>query len=148
LPATRSSDTSAPAEAQDLHVLLVDDNVINRKVGSKILKRLGYAPVVVSSGADAVESCKAADFDIVLMDIEMPDMDGIAATARIREEVPAARIPYVVALTANAMASERENYLQSGMDDYLSKPIDVDALTASLQAAADRRTARLAARSA
>ena len=65
----------------------------------------------------------------------MPEMDGIAATARIRELLPADRIPYITALTANAMSAERDNYLQSGMDGYLSKPIDISALTETIQAA-------------
>jgi len=126
----------------DLKILLVDDNAINQKVGQKILKRLGFEPVVVSSGAQAIESCQSMDFHIVLMDIEMPDMDGIAATNRIREVIPEDRIPFIVALTANAMNSERENYLRSGMDDYLSKPIDIDALTKSINSAKKLRKKR------
>ncbi len=122
-------------DSADLHILLVDDNLINQKVGSKILKRLGYSPDVVGSGEEAIESCQTEDYDVVLMDIEMPDMDGIAATRRIRDSVPLERMPYIIALTANAMASEKETYLESGMDDYLSKPIDVEALTGSLEAA-------------
>jgi len=145
--AAQASAPSLPLEAHDLRVLLVDDNMINRKVGAKILRRLGYAPAIVGSGEEAVAACNAEHFDIVLMDIEMPDMDGIAATARIRETVAAQDMPYIVALTANAMASERENYLQSGMDDYLSKPIDVDALTKSLLAAAALRAERQGAAS-
>jgi signal transduction histidine kinase/DNA-binding response OmpR family regulator len=128
----------------DLKILLVDDNAINQKVGQKILKRLGFEPVVVSSGAQAIECCQSMDFHIVLMDIEMPDMDGIAATNRIREVIPEDRIPFIVALTANAMNSERENYLRSGMDDYLSKPIDIDALTKSIASAKKLRKKRAA----
>lgn len=139
---------SKTADAQtdhDLRVLLVDDNSINQKVGRKILKRLGYNPVVVSSGEEAIESCQNSEFHIVLMDIEMPDMDGIAATNHIRSLIPDDRVPYIVALTANAMNSERENYLKSGMDDYLSKPINVEALTESLVAARKLRDSRTAA---
>lgn len=131
--------------SHDLRVLLVDDNSINQKVGRKILKRLGYDPVVVSSGEEAIETCQGTEFDIVLMDIEMPDMDGIAATNHIRALLPEDSVPYIVALTANAMNSERENYLKSGMDDYLSKPIDVEALTQSLVAAKKLRDSRLTA---
>jgi CheY-like chemotaxis protein len=129
----------------DLRILLVDDNAINQKVGRKILKRLGFDPVVVSSGEEAIETCQTEDFHIVLMDIEMPDMDGIAATNHIRELIPQDRVPYIVALTANAMNSERENYLSSGMDDYLSKPIDVDALAKSIGSAKRLRERRAAA---
>jgi CheY-like chemotaxis protein len=79
------------------------------------------------------------------MDIEMPEMDGITATAHIREQLSADQVPYIVALTANAMSSERESYLQSGMDDYLSKPIDVAALTESINAAHELKRQRSAA---
>ncbi len=149
-PDTAQIDRSPQAEAEsdlvsarDVRVLLVDDNTINQKVGQKILKRLGYDPVVVSSGMEAIESCTSEDFDIVLMDIEMPDMDGIAATHQIREALAGKRVPFIVALTANAMSEERDKYLRSGMDDYLSKPIDVDALSKSIKAARVRRAAQV-----
>lgn len=135
------------SDGKDLKILLVDDNSINQKVGRKILKRLGYDPVVVSSGLEAIEACQSDEYHVVLMDIEMPDMDGIAATNQIRSLLPDDRVPYIVALTANAMNSERENYLKSGMDDYLSKPIDVDALTGSLSLATELRDNRAAAQS-
>ena len=143
----------APARAedpfeQDLRVLLVDDNAINRKVGRKILSRLGYDPVIVGSGEEAIDACRNGDFHIVLMDIEMPEMDGIAATERIRAALPEERVPYIVALTANALSTERENYLRSGMDDYLSKPIDVDALGESLASARRLKETRAAAQTA
>lgn len=128
-----------------LSVLLVDDNSINRKVGQKILQSLGYDPVVVGSGAEAVERCQSDDFDVVLMDIEMPDMDGIATTEKIRALLSEDRVPYIIALTANAMTSERDNYLKSGMDDYLSKPIDVDALVASFDSARQHRNGQSSA---
>lgn len=118
-----------------LEILLVDDNSINRKIGFKILKRLGFEATVVNSGADAIEACLRQSFNVVLMDIEMPDMDGVATTAELRNQLPKEAHPYIVALTANAMASDRESYLQSGMDDYLSKPIDIQQLTECLQRA-------------
>jgi CheY-like chemotaxis protein len=135
--ATRdAADAACRPDGAPLSILLVDDNRINQKVASKILGRLGYAPDVVSSGEEAVRACFAGRYDLVLMDIEMPDMDGIAATALIRQRLAKPDQPYIVALTANAMATERERYLRSGMDDYLSKPLDVGALIASLRAAA------------
>ncbi|GAB5468962.1 MAG: hypothetical protein Kilf2KO_19920 [Rhodospirillales bacterium] len=126
----------------DLAILLVDDNAINRKVGRKILKRLGFDCAVVASGEEAIESCLSERYDVVLMDIEMPEMDGITAAGQIRDRIDPDNVPYIVALTANAMASERESYLRSGMDDYLSKPIDVEALSESLRAAARLRQSR------
>ncbi|MEO1191710.1 MAG: response regulator [Pseudomonadota bacterium] len=126
----------------DLKILLVDDNAINRKVGKKILGRLGYGCDLATSGEEAVEACRASSYDAVLMDIEMPEMDGMTAAGLIKDHLGAERRPYIVALTANAMASERESYLEAGMDDYLSKPIDVEALSQSLEEAADFRRAQ------
>ena len=122
-----------------LKVLLVDDNGINRKIGSKILGRLGLDPVVVSSGKEAIDICAERAFDVVFMDIEMPDMDGVAATSTLRARLPRSEHPYIVALTANAMAEDREGYLRSGMDDYLSKPIDVERLAECLKRAKQHR---------
>lgn len=118
-----------------LSIILVDDNAINRKIGAKVLSRLGFEPTVVSSGAAALAACAVQEFDVVFMDIEMPDMDGVTATAHLRETLNGKPAPYVVALTANAMVSDRESYLQSGMDDYLSKPIDIEALKNCLRRA-------------
>ncbi len=135
---TAKSETGAAPDPQDqseVRILLVDDNMINRKVGRKILERLGHKPIVVNSGEEAIESCKADRFDLILMDIEMPDMDGITATRQIRAMSAEHEMPFIVALTANAMSSEREYYLKSGMDDYLSKPIDVEALNDSISRA-------------
>ena len=130
-------DADVPAAVEPLSILLVDDNAINQKVAKKILNRLGYAPDIVSSGQEAIDACLSRRFDVVLMDVEMPGMDGITAARLIREQTAAEQAPYLVALTANAMASDRESYLHSGMDDYLSKPIDVGALSKSLRAAAE-----------
>ncbi|MEO0402359.1 MAG: response regulator, partial [Pseudomonadota bacterium] len=138
--ATETGNPTAPGAALELSILLVDDNRINRKVGSKILQTNGFTPDVVSSGAEAIAQTKAKTYDVVLMDIEMPDMDGITATGHIHAALDDKTRPYIVALTANAMASERDSYLKSGMDGYLSKPIDVDALMDTLHAANDFRT--------
>ncbi len=131
-------EPAAPVD-QDLRILVVDDNLINQKVAKKTLKRLGYEPDIVDGGEAAIERCLAEDYHVVLMDIEMPDMDGITASGLIREKLPADRHPYIVALTANAMASERETYLGAGMDGYLSKPLDVEALIETLETASSSR---------
>lgn len=132
---TKSVEINTQIGKSTLAILLVDDNRINRKVGTKILQAQGFEPDIVCSGGEAVEGCKSKAYDVVLMDIEMPEMDGITATGLIREALNDEERPYIVALTANALSSERERYLKSGMDDYLSKPIDVDALVAALKAA-------------
>ena len=120
---------------KDLSILLVDDNKINLKVGGKILKKIGFSADTASSGQEAIDLCAKADYDIVLMDIEMPGMDGLAASASIRDAAFGGRRPFIVALTANAMVSDRESYLAAGMDDYLSKPVSEAALVDSLRAA-------------
>ncbi len=132
------------AKSNGLEILLVDDNAINRKIGLKVLSRLNYAPVIVESGAEAITAFDDRSFDVVFMDIEMPDMDGVTATAKLREAVAAERHPYVVALTANAMAQDRESYLRSGMDDYLTKPINIDDLKDCLDRAAEFNRSRAA----
>ncbi|MEM6306046.1 MAG: response regulator [Pseudomonadota bacterium] len=146
-PAVRLAEDSGPQDqkpAGDLKILLVDDNSINRKVGAKILGRLGYAADLAKSGQAAIEACQAKPYDLVLMDIEMPEMDGLAATRALREGIPAGQIPFIVALTANALAEERQHYLDSGMDGYLSKPIDLDDLMEALNNAMRFRDERVA----
>ena len=112
-----------------LKILLVDDNKTNRLVGTKILNRLGYEPVVESSAVDAIERLKTQQIDLVLMDIEMPELDGVGATYRIRQlDKPASAHVFIIAMTANAMVGDRERYLKAGMDGYISKPIRLKAL--------------------
>ena len=129
--------TENQRQHQSLEILLVDDNAINRKVGKKILVQLGFDPVLVTSGSGAIAACEAKSFDVVFMDIEMPELDGVTATSMLRDAMPAEKMPYIVALTANAMASDRESYLRSGMDDYLSKPIETAKLSDCLERATD-----------
>lgn len=124
-----------------LSVLLVDDNQTNRKIGSKILDRLGYKAEIASSGHEAVEACRNRYFDLVLMDIEMPEMGGVEAMQRIRDGAVGSA-PYVVALTANAIIGDRERYLASGFDDYLSKPIRLEELIRSIEKAAAHQSFR------
>ena len=124
------------ASKYPLSILLVDDNATNRKLASKVFARLGYTIELASDGHSAVDTFGRGAHDVVFMDIEMPDMDGIEATRLIRSSVPdGARQPYVVALTANAMSGDRERYLQAGLDDYVSKPVHVEELVASLRRA-------------
>ena len=105
-------------------VLLVEDNVINQKVARALLERAGHQVTVAGQGADALARIEAGDYDIVLMDIQMPVMDGLEATRLIRARGDAkARLP-IIAMTANAMEGAREEYLAAGMDEYISKPIE------------------------
>jgi PAS domain S-box-containing protein len=118
-----------------LRILLAEDNVVNQKVALKILERMGYRADVASNGKEAVEAVKRWPYDVVLMDVQMPEMDGVEATTRIREWQGENR-PWIIALTANALQGDKEKYLGVGMDDYLSKPIKIEELARVLTQAA------------
>ncbi len=113
-------------------LLVAEDNPVNRKVIGRTLEKLGYTPLIVDDGAAALAALHADDFDLVLMDIEMPVMDGTTATRRLRAELPAARQPVVVAITAHALGDQRGELLDRGLDDYLAKPIRAPELSALL----------------
>ncbi|MDP6605211.1 MAG: response regulator [Dehalococcoidia bacterium] len=114
-------------------ILVAEDNVVNQKVIVLTLERLGYRADVVANGRDAVDALSARTYDVVLMDCQMPEMDGFQATAEIRrQEAPGIHTP-IVALTANAMAGDRDGCLEAGMDDYLSKPLRVPDLQRVLE---------------
>ena len=113
------------------HVLLVEDNFVNQKVAVRFLDRLGCTVEVASNGAEGVLACQERHFDIVLMDLQMPVMDGMTATRKIREWETSGHIP-IVALTANAMTGDRELCEAAGMDGYLTKPIEVERLRSVL----------------
>ncbi len=113
-------------------VLVVEDNAVNRKVAVALLDNLGYITDTANDGVEAVEALTRSDYDVVLMDCQMPRMDGYEATARIRANEHGKHTP-IVAMTASAMASDRERCLAEGMDDYLAKPIDRTALSRTLR---------------
>ena len=121
------------AEQYPLRILLAEDNQVNQKVANKILQKLGYRIDIVANGLEAVEAAKRQSYDVLFMDIQMPEMDGIEATTSIRNSVPQEKQPYIIAMTANALVGDREKYLKAGMDDYVSKPIRIDELIASME---------------
>ena len=119
--------------AQGLRILLAEDNLINQKVASAILEKHGCKVAVANNGQEALLALEKQGYDLVLMDVEMPVMDGLTATGLIRaqERHKGGRIP-IIALSAHAMSGDREKFIAAGMDDYLSKPIDLAKLTAKL----------------
>jgi PAS domain S-box-containing protein len=119
-------------QRRPLRILLAEDNVINQKVATRILSQMGYRPDVVHNGLEAIEALDRAKYDVVLMDIQMPDMDGLEATRQIRKRFTGNKRPWIIAMTANAMDSDRKNCFESGMDGYLSKPVRIEALEAEL----------------
>ena len=112
-----------------LAILLVEDNPINQKVASRVLERAGHCVTIAGNGVEAIDQVSGRDFDLVLMDVMMPEMDGLSATVAIRErEQGTDRHLPIVALTANAMDGDREKCLEAGMDGYVSKPIQLPIL--------------------
>ena len=105
---------------RDIRILVAEDNVINQKVARLSLQRLGYRATIVADGAEALEQLAEVDYDVVLMDMQMPKLDGLAATRQIRAS--RLRQPYIIAMTANATVRDRGACLDAGMNDYISKP--------------------------
>ena len=121
-----------PAASLALRVLLAEDNVVNQKVAVRLLARLGVVPDVAANGVEAVTAVRRQSYDVVFMDVQMPEMDGLEATRRIRSSAEVADQPWIVSLTANAMEGDREACLEAGADDYLPKPVRPDALRDAL----------------
>jgi CheY-like chemotaxis protein len=118
--------------AAGLHVLVAEDNAVNRRVAKHLLEKLGCRVTLARDGVEALRAVAAERFDAVLMDCQMPELDGYAATAEIRRrEAPGSHLP-VIAFTAHAMREDRERCLAAGMDDYVSKPVSLGALRTAL----------------
>jgi CheY-like chemotaxis protein len=119
------------AKEHPLRILLAEDNAVNQKLAIRILEQMGYRADVASNGLEAVESIERQLYDVILMDIQMPEMDGLDAAKSIRKLKDAAQ-PHIIAMTANAMEGDREMCIAAGMDDYISKPIRVNELVEAL----------------
>ena len=132
----RLSQYLAMAQDKPLSVLLADDYDVNRMVLQSQLESLGYRADAVANGEEVLRALHARSYDVVLMDIRMPVIDGVEATQRIRSRIDSPQ-PYIVAVTASALKGDRERYLDAGMDGYLSKPVDLVELGAALEAAYD-----------
>ncbi|MFI5144203.1 MAG: PAS domain S-box protein [Ignavibacteria bacterium] len=112
-----------------LKMLVAEDNVVNQKLFLKMLEKMGYEPKIANNGKESVAAAEHGEFDLIFMDIHMPEMDGVEATRRIQSLDKIKSKPVIVAVTANAMVGDREKYLEVGMDDYLSKPVQIHTLS-------------------
>ncbi|MEW6240644.1 MAG: response regulator, partial [Chloroflexota bacterium] len=139
---TPKADSAKPAVDADmakkrpLRILLAEDLQVNQKLALRLLEQMGYRADVASNGLEAVESVERQAYDVILMDVQMPDMDGLDATRAIRKKN--VKQPYIIAMTANAMQGDREMCIEAGMDDYISKPIRMNELVAALNLAGEK----------
>jgi CheY-like chemotaxis protein len=134
-PKKSSTFDRSLSERHPLRILLAEDNPINQKVATHILKRLGYNADIAGNGIEALEALERQNYDVVLMDIQMPEMDGDEATREIRAKIPKQKQPYIIAMTAHALEGDREKYLSIGMDNYVGKPVKIDELIKALESA-------------
>ena len=123
------------ATRNPLKILLAEDNAVNQKLALKMLERFGYRADVAANGVEVLESLERQHYDVIFMDVQMPDMDGLEATRQIRAKGSGI---HIVAMTANAMQGDREECLAAGMNDYVSKPIQVSELQSALERAANK----------
>jgi signal transduction histidine kinase/DNA-binding response OmpR family regulator len=127
------------AARHPLRILLAEDNVVNQKLALRLLQQMGYRADLASNGIEAIESVRRQTYDVVLMDVQMPEMDGLEASRQINARWQSGERPRIIAMTANAMQGDRDMCLAAGMDDYLTKPIRVERLVEALNEATARK---------
>jgi signal transduction histidine kinase/DNA-binding response OmpR family regulator len=126
-----------------LRILLAEDNVVNQKLAIRLLEKLGYRSDLAANGLEALEALERQTYDLLLTDVQMPEMDGLEATRQILARWPAGERPWIVAMTAEAMSGDRERCLEAGMNDYLAKPIRAEELVAAIKRAPRRERAKV-----
>jgi signal transduction histidine kinase/CheY-like chemotaxis protein len=140
VPEQWSSRSGAEAAVRcPLRILVAEDNVVNQTLIVRILEKMGYRPDVVANGAEALAAALSQSYDIILMDVRMPEMDGLEATRRIRESAGENQ-PVIIAVTANALEGDRQMCLDAGMNDYVSKPVKIDVLQRAVESWGSTRT--------
>jgi CheY-like chemotaxis protein len=132
-PRPRKQTLQAIAQAVPMRILLAEDNIVNQKIALRLLERFGYRADVAANGIEVIDAITHRPYDLILMDVQMPEMDGIQATQHIRQSIPPSQQPYIIAMTAHALEGDREWCLNAGMDDYIGKPIHVERLVNALQ---------------
>jgi len=120
------------AKRLPLRILIAEDYVVNQKLALRLLAQMGYRADVAANGLEAIQALERQPYDVILMDVQMPEMDGLEATRQICARWPGGERPRIIAMTANAMQGDREMCLAAGMDDYVSKPIRVDELVQAM----------------
>jgi signal transduction histidine kinase/DNA-binding response OmpR family regulator/HPt (histidine-containing phosphotransfer) domain-containing protein len=133
-----SGDNSEIASRLPLRILLVEDNAVNQRVATAMLERLGYRADLAANGLEALALLEKASYDVVLMDVQMPELDGLQATRRIRTRWPGGLGPHIIAMTANTLRSDQQACRDAGMNDYLAKPIRIEDFRAALLRARPR----------
>jgi len=128
------------ASRHPLRILLAEDNVVNQKLAIRLLEKLGYRADIAANGLEALEALERQTYDLLLSDVQMPEMDGLEATRQILERWPEGERPWIIAMTAEAMSGDRERCLDAGMNDYVAKPIRVDELVAAIKRTPRRGT--------
>jgi len=131
----------ALAKQHPLRILLAEDNVVNQKVGVALLSRLGYQPDVVANGLEVLAAVQRQTYDVILMDIQMPEMDGLEASRQITRDYEGAQRPRIIALTANVFKSDHDKCLEAGMEGFLGKPLDLGTLREALLQCSTRKAA-------
>ena len=125
------------AEILPLRILIAEDNAVNQKLALRILQKMGYRADIAGNGLEVIKAVERQKFDVILMDVQMPEMDGLEATQILCERWSQGERPYIIAMTANAMQGDREKCLNAGMDDYISKPMKIDELVRALTKAGE-----------
>jgi CheY-like chemotaxis protein len=115
-----------------LRILLAEDNIVNQKLAITVLKRLGYEADLAANGLEVIDALLRQPYDLVLMDVQMPELDGLETSRYIRNNLPEDNQPYIIAITANAMEEDRQDCLQAGMNDFIRKPFKIEDLTTAL----------------